>query len=59
MIERGRTPIPPPGSKVPLGAISGATLGLIVGGPVGGFVGLVLGGIVGAAAETPLEAKEV
>jgi len=58
MLERGTTPIPPPGSKTALGAIGGGTIGLVVGGPIGGLVGLLFGGIIGAAAETPLEARE-
>ena len=57
--ERGTIPIPPPGSKVPLGAIGGGTIGLVVAGPIGGFIGLILGGVIGAAAEAPLEAREV
>lgn len=58
MFERGTLPIPRPGSKAPLGAIGGGTIGLALGGPVGGFIGLVLGGIMGAIAEAPLEARE-
>lgn len=56
--ERGTVPIPPPGSKVPLGAIGGGTLGLVIAGPIGGLIGAILGGAIGAAAEAPLEARE-
>jgi hypothetical protein len=58
VIRRGDVPIPRPGSKAPLGAIGGGTLGLAIGGPVGGLVGLLLGGVIGAVADAPIEAKE-
>ncbi|MEM2293613.1 MAG: hypothetical protein QXX41_10100 [Nitrososphaerota archaeon] len=58
VIERGTIPIPPPGSKVPLGAIGGGTLGLVIGGPAGGLIGLLIGGVIGLITEAPLEAKE-
>ena len=57
-MERGTVPIPPPGSKVPLGAIGGGTLGLVIAGPVGALIGAVIGGAIGAASEAPLEAGE-
>jgi hypothetical protein len=58
VIERGTVPMPPPGSKVPLGAIGGGILGLVIGGAIGGLIGLLIGGAIGRAAEAPLEAKE-
>lgn len=58
VVERGNVPIPPPGSKIPLGAIGGGTIGLVIAGPVGGFIGLIIGGVLGAATEAPLEARE-
>jgi RNA polymerase subunit RPABC4/transcription elongation factor Spt4 len=58
VIERGAIPIPPPGSKFPLGAIGGGALGLVIGGPIGGLIGLLIGGMIGLAADAPLEARE-
>jgi len=58
VLERGRAPIPRPGSKAPLAAIGGGTIGLAVGGPVGGLIGFIVGGLIGAAAEAPLKALE-
>jgi len=58
VVERGAVPIPPPGSKVPLGAVGGGTLGLVIAGPIGGLIGAIMGGVIGVAAEAPLEARE-
>jgi len=56
--ERGTAPIPPPGSKIPLGAIGGGAIGLVIAGPIGGLIGALVGGMVGVAAEAPLKARE-
>jgi len=56
--ERGTAPIPPPGSRIPLGAIGGGTLGLVIAGPIGGLIGALIGGMIGVATEAPLEARE-
>lgn len=56
--QRGRVPVPPPGSRPAVGAVGGALLGSAIGGPLGALVGFLAGAALGSSAEN-MEARDV